>query len=121
MPSPTPPVLPPFIINGSGANKYVLTYKNVWDPVKKHPSRVKGDSRSVGKCLPVAGKTDCVEIIFKEDFKARYPELHHYRVSATRAAGWSLCRLLTGRHRNLSRKNSGGAKTQQPKAPLPRW
>lgn len=33
------------------------------------PARSKWNSRSVGKCLPVNGKKDCWEIVFKEDFK----------------------------------------------------
>lgn len=69
MPNITLPELPPLIINGSAKNRDAMTYKNTWDPVKKRPARSKWNSRSVGKCLPVKGKKDCWEIVFKEDFK----------------------------------------------------
>ena len=64
MPNITLPELPPLIINGSAKNRDAMTYKNTWDPVKKRPARSKGNSRSVGKCLPVNGKKDCWEIVF---------------------------------------------------------
>ena len=57
-----------------------MRYKNTWGPVKKQPARSKGNSRSVGKCLPVNGKKDCREIVFKEDFKKEHPGLEKFRV-----------------------------------------
>ena len=73
MPNITLPELPPLIINGSAKNRDAMTYKNTWVPVKKRSARSKGNSRSVGKCLPVKGKKDCWEIVFKEDFKKVAP------------------------------------------------
>ena len=72
----TPPELPKFIVNASGRHKYVFTYKNHWDAEKKRACRGKGDSKCVGKLLPVEGKEDCGEIIFNEEFKTQYPELN---------------------------------------------
>lgn len=80
MPNITLPELPPLIINGSAKNRDAMTYKNTWVPVKKRPARSKGNSRSVGKCLPVNGKKDCWEIVFKEDFKKEHPGLEKFRV-----------------------------------------
>ena len=77
MPNITLPELPPLIINGAAKNRDAMTYKN---PVKKRPARSKGNSRSVGKCLPVNGKKDCWEIVFKEDFKKEHPGLEKFRV-----------------------------------------
>ena len=65
----TPPNLPPFIINGSGKHKYVMTYKNTWDPEKKRSCRCKGDSKCVGKCLAIEGRPECSELVFKDEFK----------------------------------------------------
>ena len=76
----TPPELPKLIVNASGRHKYVFTYKNRWDAEKKRACRGKGDSKCVGKLLPVEGKEDCGEIIFNEEFKTQYPELNDLRV-----------------------------------------
>lgn len=80
MPAITPPELPRLIVNGTDKHKYVFTYKNHWDADAKRSTRGKGDSKCVGKYLPIEGRQDCGEIIFNEEFKAQHPELDHLRV-----------------------------------------
>ena len=76
----TPPDLPPLLINGTGNNKYVCTYKNQWDKEKGHSYRVPGSTKSVGKFIVLDSETGYGEIIFSEEFKQQYPELEHFRV-----------------------------------------
>ncbi len=76
----TPPELPPLIVNRSGKNRYVFTYKNHWDPRVKRSTRGKGDTTSVGKLIEVDGSPDYGEILFNEEFKAKYPQLRQLRV-----------------------------------------
>ena len=80
MPPFAVPDLPKFIVNSSGKHKYVFTYRNRWDPVKQRAYRTKGDSKCVGKLLPVEGKDDCGEIVFTEEFLKQHPALEHLRV-----------------------------------------
>ena len=76
----TPPDLPPLLINGTGNNKYVCTYKNQWDKEKGHSYRVPGSTKSVGKFIVLDSETGYGEIIFSKEFKQQYPELEHFRV-----------------------------------------
>ena len=75
-----PPELPKLIVNSSGKHKYVFTYKNRWDSEKQRAWRGKGDSKCVGKLLPVEGKPECGEILFNDEFKEKYSELEDLRV-----------------------------------------
>ena len=76
----TPPELPKFIVNRSGKHTYVFTYKNRWDKESKRSTRGKGDTQSVGKLIPIEGRNGCGEILFNEEFKAKYPQLRFLRV-----------------------------------------
>lgn len=80
MKSITPPELPPLIVNRSGKNRYVYTYKNHWDPKVKRSTRGKGDTTCVGKFVEVDDNPDYGEIFFNEEFKEKYPQLRRLRV-----------------------------------------
>lgn len=72
------PELPRLIVNGSGKYKYVFTYKNHWR--NGSSTRGKGDTRSVGKYVPIEGCENKGEIFFNEEFIAQHPALEHFRV-----------------------------------------
>lgn len=80
MPTIDQPELPPLIVNGSGAHKYVFTYKNTWDPKLKRAVRGKGDTKCVGRFEPIVGEAGYGEIIFNDEFKEQHPAIEHLRV-----------------------------------------
>ena len=75
MPTIDQPELPPLIVNGSGAHKYVFTYKNTWDPKLKRAVRGKGDTKCVGRFEPIVGEAGYGEIIFNDEFKEQHPAI----------------------------------------------
>lgn len=70
------PKLPPFVTNGKG--RYLCTYKSHWDSELKQPRRT--STTTVGKLISVEGKEDVMEVLFKDEFIDKYPQLEHMRV-----------------------------------------
>lgn len=70
------PDLPPFVTNGRG--RYLCTYESHWDSALKQPRRT--STRTVGKLIPVKGRDDLMEVLFKDEFIDSHPGLDHMRV-----------------------------------------